>query len=250
MTGVFHIHTCYSFDAFIHPKRIVAHLRRLGFDFAAITDHETIKGALEAKRLTINDLRLTIIVGAEYSTEKGDIIGLFLKSEIVSKKSDKVISEIKKQGGLVVLPHPYRGHKLDDKLIGSVDVIEVYNSRSTELDNQKSLELARKYGKPMIAGSDAHFLGEIGLTKMDFAEDKPRRYFFRQESRPAPTSEARRSRNGNESDIKLAILNGGGSILFTKRSPIYYKMLTGLTRLCKTKDPRIPISWMKKFFSH
>ena len=218
MRGVFHIHSAYSFDGHISPANIVKELQKLGVDFAAITDHETIKGALEAKSIA----KLNIIIGAEYKTDKGDIIGLFLKEDVISGKSVEVISEIKKQGGVVVLPHPYRSHKLDKELINSVDVIEVYNSRSTKIENQKSLELAKRYSKPGIVGSDAHFLQEIPLTEMDFSPDK------------------------SGQSLKQAILNGDVQIVKTEKSPGYWRIFTGVIRLYKTKDPRIILSWIKK----
>ncbi|MCK4307831.1 PHP domain-containing protein [candidate division WOR-3 bacterium] len=221
MTGIFHIHTSHSFDATISSRRIVDWLQKLGVDFAAITDHETIQGALEVRRLTNNDLRLTIIVGAEYYTDKGDIIGLFLEREVKSRKSNEVIKEIKAQGGIVVLPHPYKSHKLDEELIKAVDVIEVFNARTSENKNVKALALARKYGKPGIAASDAHFLQEIGLTRMEFGD----------------------------TDLKKAILNGEGKIIKAEESQLFYSAFTGLTKLCKTKDPRVTLGWIKKLRS-
>ncbi len=226
MKAIFHIHSSYSFDGNISPARIIKELEKLGIEFAAITDHETIKGALEAKTIA----KLNIIIGAEYTTDKGDIIGLFLKEDVVSGSrklqiAREVISQIKKQGGIVVLPHPHRGHKLDEELINSVDVIEVYNSRSTKIENQKALELAKRYSKPGIVGSDAHFLQEIPLTEMDFSD--------------SDKSESLQS-------LKQAILNGDVRIVKTEKSPSYWRILTGFIRLYKTKDPRIIVSWIKK----
>lgn len=234
MKAIFHIHSSYSFDGSIPPARIVKELQKLGVEFAAITDHETIKGALEAKSICHSECtqesKLNIIIGAEYKTDKGDIIGLFLKEDVISgsrnlQVAGEVISQIKKQGGIVVLPHPHRGHKLDEELINSVDVIEVYNSRSSKIENQKSLELVKRYGKPGIVGSDAHFLQEIPLTEMDFSD--------------SDKSESLQS-------LKQAILNGDVRIVKTEKSPSYWRILTGFIRLYKTKDPRIIVSWIKK----
>ena len=222
MIGIFHIHTSYSFDATVSPQKIVNKLEDLGVDFAVITDHETMQGALEAKRLTANDSRLTIIVGAEYYTDKGDIIGLFLEKEVKSRKSNEVIKEIKNQGGIVILPHPYKSHKLDEKLVRSVDVIEVFNARTGKNKNAQALALAQKYGKPGIAASDAHFLQEIGLTKMEFEDN---------------------------TNLKKAILNGEGKIIKAEESSLFYSTFTGLTKLYRTKDPRVTLGWVKKLRS-
>ena len=214
MKGIFHIHTKYSFDANIPPAEMVKYIQALGLDFAAITDHETIRGALEAKNTT----GFPIIVGAEYYTEKGDIIGLFLEKEIITRKSDELIKEIKAQGGIVVLPHPYRSHKLDSKLVSSVDVIEVFNARSSEKENSLALKLAKEYNKPMLAGSDAHFLQELKLTEVVV----------------------------RGKDLKSSIINGDTQITKQERSTTSCRVRTGLVRLSKQKDPKILIGWARK----
>jgi len=127
----------------------------------AITDHDTIKGGLEARNIN-NDPNFVVIVGCEILTDVGDIIGLFLSKEIKSRNYEGVIKEIKDQNGIIVLPHPYRGHKLNSKIIENVDAIEVFNSRNNENENIKALKLAKKYNKPILTGSDAHFVIEIG----------------------------------------------------------------------------------------
>jgi predicted metal-dependent phosphoesterase TrpH len=160
-----HIHSKYSFDSILEPKRIIKVAKKRGLDGIAITDHNTIKGSIEAKKINSNPDFL-VIVGSEINTEIGDITGLFLKEEIKSRNSMEVIEEIKKQGGIVVLPHPFRGHKLNDKLISAVDVIESFNSRSGRIENEMSAKLAKRCNKPVIAGSDAHFSSEIGAGKI------------------------------------------------------------------------------------
>ena len=110
------------------------------------------------------DRDFIVIVGSEIHTEVGDIIGLCLSEEIKSKNSIEIFEEIKTQGGFVVLPHPFRGHKLNQYIIEHSDAIEVFNGRSTAEENFKALELAKKYNKPFTAGSDAHFAAEIGST--------------------------------------------------------------------------------------
>ena len=216
MIGIFHIHTSYSSDAAVSPKKVVARLQELGVDFAAITDHQTIQGALEVKRLA--PPTLTIIVGAEYHTEKGDIIGLFMEKEVKSSKSNELISEIKAQGGIVVLPHPYKAHKLDAQLIQSVDAIEVYNSRTDRLKNYKALALAKEYNKKKMAGSDAHFTQEIGLTMMEFSNK----------------------------DLKFAILNGEGEIIKAQESLVFYPPISGMINLYKTKNLYLLLKWIGK----
>lgn len=74
----------------------------------------------------------------------------------------EVIDEIHKQEGIVVLPHPFKSHNLNEELIKSVDLIEGINGRTSFEENLKAQDLARRYNLPMVAGSDAHFGLEIG----------------------------------------------------------------------------------------
>ena len=77
----FHIHSCFSFDCLSTPELILREARRKGLDGVAVTDHDTIQGGLATARL--NQYRdFSVIVGAEYYTKAGDIIGLFLHREI------------------------------------------------------------------------------------------------------------------------------------------------------------------------
>ena len=75
-----HVHSKYSSDGYHHPKDIVRAARLKGLDGIAITDHNTIKGAIVASKHTTPDF--TVIVGAEIATERGEIMGLFLTEEI------------------------------------------------------------------------------------------------------------------------------------------------------------------------
>lgn len=160
-----HVHSSYSFDSLARPRDILRRAKQIGLDGIAITDHDTVQGALMAAESN-DDSDFLVIIGAEISTDAGDIIGLFLNDDITCRGGLAVIEEIHKQGGLVVLPHPYKGHKLSHELISMVDAIEVFNSRTGREQNDKAMALAKQYDKPMVVGSDAHFLSEIGLSKV------------------------------------------------------------------------------------
>jgi hypothetical protein len=164
-----HVHSTYSADSLATPKDIVRVARKKGLDGVAVTDHDTIMGGLETKK-ACSDRGFIVIVGEEISTEKGDIIGLFLEKEIKSRLCADVIKEIHSQGGIAILPHPLKHHELDESLLAGIDAVEIFNSRTSNDKNSKALMLAKKYSKPMVAGSDAHFCIEIGRA-MTIIED-------------------------------------------------------------------------------
>lgn len=163
----FHIHSKYSYDSIMEPLKIMKICRKLGFDVISITDHNTIKGSINAKKYE-KKIGVKVFIGEEVKTDLGDIIGLNLNEEIKSRSFFEVIEEIKDQGGISIFPHPFRGHKDIEMISDKVDLIEAFNSRSNIYENQKSLDLALKFNKPPVAGSDAHVYSEIGNSIMDF----------------------------------------------------------------------------------
>ena len=157
-----HVHSKYSYDSFLSSKTIIKVAKKKGLSGVAVTDHGTIEGGLATKEVN-NDDSFEVIVGSEIKTEFGDVLGLFLSDEIKSRKFIEACEEIKAQGGLVILAHPYRKRKvLPEDLLDHIDYIEGFNARSPSRLNLKAQELAKAYKIPMVAGSDAHLSFEIG----------------------------------------------------------------------------------------
>ena len=168
MKACFHIHTKYSFDSLMHPKKILKICKKLGVDVVYITDHNTIKGSLEASKYK-RDLKIDVILGIEIKTQYGDIIGVDINEEISSKDFEEVLDKIKSQGGISILPHPYRGHYKIEYLASKVDLIEVWNGHCTPYENQKAFELSKKFNSPPVVGSDAHLYSELDNAIMVFS---------------------------------------------------------------------------------
>jgi len=169
-----HCHTKYSYDASSSIEQIIIHAKSVGLDGIAITDHENTKGWAEAIKLGKKHSFL-IILGEEIKTTKGDVLGLFLKQQIDGYKKDPrwVMEEIKKQGGLVVIPHPFHDpEKFKDdivKYLDLIDAIEVFNARMLiKKSDDKALEFALKYNLGMTAGGDSHYYKAIGYTYTEF----------------------------------------------------------------------------------
>ncbi|MDI6720312.1 MAG: PHP domain-containing protein [Methanomicrobiales archaeon] len=206
-----HVHSCYSYDSLLRPETILRRAKAMGLTGVAITDHGTIQGALRAHRVN-RDEEFTVIVGCEILTDIGDILGLFLHDEIRSTSFPEVIDEIRSQDGLVVLPHPFRGHTLSDVVIRSIDAVEVFNARASETQNVQSQEMARRYSLPASAGSDAHTAAEIGLGRIVLHDDP---------------------------DIRKALMDGKGWGTGS-RSPRYAHYASRLIKAVKLR--RLPVS--------
>jgi hypothetical protein len=146
----------------------------LGIDVLAVTDHDTWQGAMETRDAArALGLPLTVIVGSEVHTDRGDVIGLFLTSDVRERDAIRFCDSVHAQNGLVLLPHPYKAHLLDDALLERVDLIEVHNGRLGHQDNARALALAQARGLPQLVGPDAHRLGELDLAVVRFAGPRP-----------------------------------------------------------------------------
>lgn len=160
-----HMHTIYSRDGAIKPADAIRIAKKRGLDGIAITDHDTIRGGLEAQKLKPRDL--DIIVGAEIKTDRGDVIGLFLNEEIQARDHMEVIDAIRRQGGIAIVPHPFdsmRGSAfwLTDKDHRKIDAVEVINARCVfKRSNKMADSYADDYRLCKVGGSDAHFGAEI-----------------------------------------------------------------------------------------
>ncbi|MEM2169793.1 MAG: PHP domain-containing protein [Candidatus Bathyarchaeia archaeon] len=163
-----HTHTRYSYDAFTPLQSVIWVCKRRGINCIAVTDHNEIEGALRLQEIA----PFKVIVGEEIRTTEGEIIGLFLTKRIPPLLSpERTIDEIRRQGGLVYLPHPFENQHRDahftdhrlEQLVAQIDIIEAFNARNLDPDsNRLALEFARAHGLLVGAGSDAHSLFEFG----------------------------------------------------------------------------------------
>jgi predicted metal-dependent phosphoesterase TrpH len=165
-----HCHSKGSFDSLSAPKNIVKAAHDRGLTHLAITDHDRIDVALEAR--AIAPPGLTIIVGEEVKTLEGDLICVFLETAIPPGLSAvETIAAARAQGGLVGIPHPFdrmRGSLLRDASMASlaplVDWVETHNARVVGHGNEDAQAFALEHGRPGVAVSDAHSIMEVGVA--------------------------------------------------------------------------------------
>ena len=164
MKGIIHFHSKFSYDCHISIDRIIDFAIDAGLEFLILTDHDAIAGSTALrKRVKERGENLLVPLAAEYLTEAGDVIAVFIDREIKAKNLDAFADEVRHQGGILLFPHPYQQHPKGriDEIAEKVDLIEVYNQRCSFSDDQKARELASKYGKAMYPGSDAHLYSEL-----------------------------------------------------------------------------------------
>ncbi len=178
-----HIHTEYSMDCSTPLEKIINRCLELEINCIAIADHGTTEGALKMQKIA----PFKVIVAEEILTPDGEIMGMFLQETIPSGLSiEQTISQIKAQGALVNIPHPFdslRGLRLDGKeleaLVDQIDTIEVFNAREPFRNPSiKAQAFAEKYDLPGTVGSDAHTIGEIGNACVEMPEFNSRDDFL------------------------------------------------------------------------
>ncbi len=171
-----HVHTHYSLCSILKPYTILKVARKLGLDGIAVTDHNTVKGGSEVSKAN-NDKNFEVIPGIEVSTDRGHVLGLYVNKEIKSRDFFTVSDEIRKQGGMVILAHPFRllPH-LRSRVKGInikkyLDGIECYNARTSYFGNRNAIKLAERFSLAKTGGSDAHFSFEMGRCVTLFQGD-------------------------------------------------------------------------------
>jgi hypothetical protein len=169
------MHTHFSPDSDVKPDRLVARCEKVGLNCIAVTDHNTVEGALAVKEIA----PFTVIVAEEVGSSEGEITGLFLNETIPRGLSPlETVQRIKEQGGLVSVPHPFdrfRGHVISrsalDEILPHIDIVEAFNSRnSLPADNRKAQEFARDHDLVVSGVSDAHTTFELGRTYIEMRE--------------------------------------------------------------------------------
>jgi predicted metal-dependent phosphoesterase TrpH len=170
-----HIHSSYS-DGTQSIPEILAHIAvHTALNVLAITDHDSILGALEARKLAPR-YNLEAIVGEEVSTARGHLLALFIHKLIPPGLSiSETVKHVHGQGGLAILAHPldrlsnsplrhWPQPTWEDWLSFGLDGLEGFNSSQLDpLATVRTKAHAHQLGLALTGGSDAHHKGVIGL---------------------------------------------------------------------------------------
>ena len=172
-----HMHTNHSHDCATPVERLLETAIERGLGAIAVTDHNEISGALEARERADG---IKVIVGEEVKTaDQGEVIGLFIEEKIPRGMTlAETIAAIRSQNGLVYVPHPFdRMHAVPDyehmlQVVEDIDAIEVFNPRvAFSAFNEEAERFATKYRIVAGAGSDSHVpqgLGSVRIEMRDF----------------------------------------------------------------------------------
>jgi hypothetical protein len=154
-----HIHTTYSDDSTVTPKALVEKLVvHNSIKVAAVTDHDTVNGLSETRKLAAAYPDILIIPGVEISTAEGDILVLGTEKTPPQPWTVENVLDFANDNNYVsVVAHPYREYGMGELARNyKFDAIEVINGESTPDANNLAHDLAKTMKLPGVAGSDAH----------------------------------------------------------------------------------------------
>ncbi len=165
-----HTHTNYSkgtkvpVEGLHTPEEMVRHAKKIGLGAIAITDHDNIKGALEAKKYA-KKYGIVVIPGEEVTTYSGHMLAIGIDEHVQPGMSvEESIDKVHGLGGIAIGDHPF-DIKNDGirELARLTDAVEVFNAINMErLTNRRAKKFALLHKKPQVAGSDAHCIEMLG----------------------------------------------------------------------------------------
>jgi len=175
-----HMHTTAS-DGWPTPHELVDYARATALDVIAVTDHDTIEGALRAADHAAGRSKLQVVIGEEVSSRDGHIVALFIERRIrPGMSAAATVHSIHDQGGLAVAVHPFwrtqrRTRSGPVHGVGwlaaelAFDAIEVENATpGFYVFNQLARRLNLGLGSAELGGSDAHILDAVGRAYTEF----------------------------------------------------------------------------------
>lgn len=175
-----HIHTTYS-DGMGTVSAVLEAASRTDLDVIAITDHDTVRGALDA-RDRAGRFRVQVIPGIEISTAEGHLVALFVERPVpAGLPLTETVLRVGELGGLCIAPHPKApwmpsltplsiSRALEHPDVAQILVgIEVYNGGLPSLRNNRQAQMfANQTSLSQLANSDSHLLWTIGLCATTF----------------------------------------------------------------------------------
>ena len=170
----FHTHTYRSKDSLTSIAKFIAAARASGMDRVVVTDHNTLRGALEAFKAAPD----IVIPGEEVQTTEGELLAAFVTEEVPRDLEPlEALKRLKDQGAFISVAHPFDPHRSGwrletlEMLASQLDAIEIFNARVIRARyNELAQKFAAAHNLSGTAGSDGHHPSEIGRAYLTIAD--------------------------------------------------------------------------------
>jgi predicted metal-dependent phosphoesterase TrpH len=168
-----HIHTLDDPKDIIDysAHQLLERARSLGFGVLAITLHDAVFDRAEVYA-DAKAMGILLIPAAEMRLEGADVIVLNIRrEEVVDLKTFADLRRLRANRGdsiFTIAPHPFYvlGGSIGPRLLDEIDcfdAIELCHFHNRIINpNRRAARVAKKFGKPLIATSDAHRLHAFG----------------------------------------------------------------------------------------
>ncbi len=179
-----HLHTAYSPDATTTVRGVLKRAREARLDVIAVTDHDEIRGAFEARELA-SQYGVHVVPGVEISTAQGHLVGLFIeKVPPTGLSMIETLLHIGEMGGIAIAPHPDAPFPSSPKLRTILEAlahprakrvlagIEVY-TMGYRFFNKHTRQITKFLPLSQVASSDSHVYWTVGAGRTEFAGSTP-----------------------------------------------------------------------------
>ena len=157
------------------PGDLIRLADEFGLDVLAVTDHDTIDGALRARDIAAaTNVRIEVIVGMEVTTRRQDhVVGLFLEHPVpIFRPLIETVEAIQAQGGLAIVAHPFLGvptsistkrllRALAQVRFDGIEIENQYLRERTRADARRFQATHAERVGAAVGATDAHF-GDLG----------------------------------------------------------------------------------------
>jgi predicted metal-dependent phosphoesterase TrpH len=150
-------------------------------DGIVLTEHRQWNERADYRALE-DKYAIMVLKGAEVETDYGHMLVFGVNGDITRRfdfanvriPAQRFVSEVARMGGIVVPCHPGRpnvglcAHYERKPPLDSVIAVEILNGGSRKGEDERSAQLAAKFGYKATGGSDSHLVSLIGLCATQF----------------------------------------------------------------------------------
>ncbi|NHJ06061.1 MAG: PHP domain-containing protein [Candidatus Heimdallarchaeota archaeon] len=168
-----HVHSNHSFDSKINLEDLLKKLKEINLDGIIITDHDSIEATAKAKEIA-KKLEVKVFAGVEITTKLGHVLAYGIEEKPIYRKSvEETIEWVRERNGITICAHPFRRASLslgENVYNYNFDALEI-NANCNIAQNRATELAADLMNIPLVGGSDAHFLHNVGTISTYFYDE-------------------------------------------------------------------------------